>query len=92
MAGELIGDDAGHGEVGRGHGWTRRRVAVRVKVVDVTGVAWFVGDEEARRRSFGRRWLRPFPAAKEAGKRGGLVSEPRRFQIEEEERWRGHVL
>ena len=68
--GELTGDDAGHGEVGRGHGWTQRRVAVRVEVVDVTGAAWFVRDEEARRRSFGRRWLRPFPAAKEAGKRG----------------------
>ena len=60
--------------------------------MDVTGVAWFAGDEEARRRSFGRRWLQPFPAAKEAGKRGGLVSEPRQFQIEEEERQRGPVL
>ena len=62
-----------------------------MEVVDVTGAAWFVGDEEARRRSFGRQWLWPFPAAKEAGKRGGLVSQTRQFQIEEEERRRGPV-
>ena len=69
-AGELTGVDAGHGEVGRGYGWTQRRVAVRVEVVAVAGVAWFAGDEVTRRRCFGRRWFQPFPAAKKAGRKG----------------------
>ena len=91
MAGELTGDDAGHSEVGRGHGWTQRRVAVRVEVVDVTGVAWLAGDEVSRRRGFGRRRLRPFPAAKEAGKKGEMVRGARGFQIEAEEERGRHV-
>ena len=91
MAGELTGDDAGHGEVGRGHsevgrghGWAQRCVAVRVEVELVTGAAWFAGDEVTRRRCFGRRWFRPFPAAKRAGKRGERVSDAVRFQIKRE--------
>ena len=80
--GELTGDDAGHGEVGRGHSSTQRRVAILVVVVAVAGVAWFAGDEVMRRRCFGRRWLRPFPAVKRVGKRGGRVSDAARFQIE----------
>ena len=83
--GELTSVDAGHGEVGRGYGWTQRRVAVWVEVVDVTGVSWLAGDEVSRRRSFGRRRLRPFPAAKEAGKKGEMVRGARGFQIEAEE-------
>ena len=90
-AGELTGVDAGHGEVGRGHDWTQRRVVVRVEVVAVAGVSWFAGDEVTRRRSFGRRWFQLFPAAKEAAEREEMISEPRRFQIEEEERRRGPI-
>ena len=83
--GELTGDDVGHGEVGRGYGWTQRRVAVRLEVVDVTGVAWLAGDEVSRRRGFGRRRLRPFPAAKEAGKKGEMVRGAWGIQTEAEE-------
>ena len=81
----LTGDDAGHGEVGRGHGWAQRHVAVQVVVVAVTGVAWFADDEEARRRSFGRWCLRPFPAATERGNKGERIRGLQGFQIEAEE-------
>ena len=70
MDGELTGDDAGHSEVGRGHGWTQRRVSLRVVAVAVAEVAWFIGDEEARWRSFGWRRSWPFPVAIEMGNRG----------------------
>ena len=82
MAGELTSDDAWHGKIERGHGWTQRRVAVQVEVELVIGVAWFTGDEVTRRRCFGRRWFRPFPAAKGVGKRGEMVNDAVRFQIE----------
>ena len=62
--------------------WTRGGVAVRVVVEMVAGAAWFAGDEVTRRRCFGRRWFRPFPAAKRVGKRGERVSVAARFQIE----------
>ena len=83
--GELIGDDVGHGEVGRGYGWTQRRVAVWVEVVDVTGVSWLAGDEVSRRRSFGRRRFQPFPAATERGNKGERIRGLQGFQIEAEE-------
>ena len=47
----------------------------------VTRAARFTGDEVTRRRCFGRRWFRPFPAAKRVGKRGERVSVAVRFQI-----------
>ena len=50
----------------------------------VAGAAWFAGDEVTRRRCFGRRWFRPFPAAKRVGKERGRVSDAARFQIERE--------
>ena len=68
--GELTGDNAGHSEVGRGHGWAQSRVTVRVEVVAVVGVAWFAGNEEARRRSVGWWSFRSTPAANEAGREG----------------------
>ena len=83
--GELTGDDAGHGEVGRGHGWAQRRVAVRVVVVAVAGVAWFTGDKVTQRRSLGRRWFRPFPASTERGNKGERIRGLQGFQIEAEE-------
>ena len=87
--GELTSVDARHGEVGRGYGWTQRRVAIRVEVVAVTGVAWFAGDEVLQRRSFGWWSFRSTPAANEAGERGEMISGRRRFQIgAEEERGR----
>ena len=57
----------------------------------VAGVAWFAGDEVTRWTCFGRRWFRPFPAAKRAGKRGERVSDAAQFQIERERGWRRHV-
>ena len=84
-AGELTGDDAGHDEVGRGHGWAQRCVAVRVEVVDVTGVALFAGDKVSPRRSFGRRWFRLFPAATERGNKGEMIRGLQGFLIEAEE-------
>ena len=87
----LTGDDEGHGELRRVRGWLQE-TAARRWVVDLAGEgAWFASDEELQRRSFGWRWLWPFPAAKGAGERGETVSERRRFQIEEEERRRGPV-
>ena len=57
--------------------------------MDVAGVAWFAGDEEARRRCVGRWSFRSTPAANEAGERGEMISGRRRFQIgAEEERGR----
>ena len=50
----------------------------------VAGVAWFAGDEISRRRSFGHRLFRPFPAAKEAGKKGEMIRGAWGFQIERE--------
>ena len=50
----------------------------------VAGAAWFAGDEVTRRSCFGRRWFRPFPAAKEWGKRGEGVSGAAWFQIKRE--------
>ena len=50
----------------------------------VAGAAWFAGDEVSRRRCFGRRWFRPFLAAKEWGKRGEGVSGAAWFEIERE--------
>ena len=54
----------------------------------VAGVAWFAGDEVTRRRSIGHRQVRPFPAAKEAGKKGEMIRGARGFQIERELGWR----
>ena len=54
-------------------------------VETVAGVACFAGDEVPRRRCFGRRWFRPFPAAKEAGKKGEMIRGARGFQIKAEE-------
>ena len=82
VGGELTDEDAGHGEVGRGHGWTQRRVDVLVEVELVIGVAWFTGDEVTRRRCYGRRWFRPFPAATERGNKGKRIRELQGFQIE----------
>ena len=48
----------------------------------LTEAPWFAGDDVTRRRCFGRRWFRPFPAAKGVGKRGEMVSDAVRFQIE----------
>ena len=62
-----------------------------MEVVAVTGVAWFAGDEVSRRRSFGHRRFWPFLAAKEAGEKGEMISEPGGFQIKEEERCRGPI-
>ena len=53
-----------------------------MEVVAVAGVAWFAGDEEARRRSSGWRRFRPFPAAIERGNMGKRISGVRGFQIE----------
>ena len=53
-------------------------------VETVAGVACFAGDEVPRRRCFGRRWFRPFPAAKRGGKRGENISEARGVQFERE--------
>ena len=51
----LTGNDAGHGELRRVRGWLQG-AAARWWVVDLAGGgAWFAGDEELRRRSFGRR-------------------------------------
>ena len=50
----------------------------------VAGVAWFTGDEVMRRRSFGRRQFRPFPATKEAGEKGEMMRGAWGFQIERE--------
>ena len=63
--------------------WTRGDVAIRVVVEVVAGAAWFAGDEVTRRRCFGSRWFRPFPAAKRVGKRGERVSVAARFQMRE---------
>ena len=84
-AGKLTGVDVGNGKVGRGYEWTQHRVAVRVEVVAVVGVAWFAGDEVSRRRSFGCRRFRPTPAANKAGERGEMISVMQGFQIEAEE-------
>ena len=90
--GGLTGIDAGHDEVGRGYGWTQRRVTVRVEVVVVTGVAWFTGDEVSRWRSFGCHRFRPFPAAKEAGEKGEMIRGAWGFQIERKQGPRRPVL
>ena len=56
--------------------------------MDVAGVAWFAGDEEARRRSV-RQWLFwSTPAANEGEKEGEGVRGSLRFQIERKERRR----
>ena len=60
-------------------------------VETVAGVACFAGDEVPRRRCFGRRWLRPFPAAKRGGKRGESISEARGVQFEREKERRRPV-
>ena len=57
-------------------------------VVDVAGVAWFAGDEEARRRCVGRWLFRSTPAANEGEKEGEGVRGSLRFQIERKERRR----
>ena len=69
-----------------GQGWTQCRVAVQVEVVAFAGVAWFAGDEEAQRKSFGWRRFRPFPIATERGNRGEKISLLHRFHIERKER------
>ena len=79
--GELTSNATGHGRSSGWHRWTQGDVAVRVVVEVVAGAAWFAGDEVTRRRCFGRRWFRPFPAAKRVGKRGERVSDAARFQI-----------
>ena len=59
--------------------------------MDIARVAWFVGNEEARRRCV-RRWLfRSTPAANEGEKEGEGVRGSLRFQIERKERW-GRLL
>ena len=69
----LTGDDAGHDELRRVRGWLQE-TAARWWVVGLAGGgAWFAGDEVLWRRSFGWWSFRPFPAAKEAGKKGGMI-------------------
>ena len=51
----LTGDDAGHGELWRVRGWLQGAAARRWVVDLAGGGAWFAGDEELRRRSFGRQ-------------------------------------
>ena len=51
----------------------------------VAGVAWFAGDEVTRRRGFGRRRFRPFPAATERGNKGERIRGLQGFQIERKE-------
>ena len=53
--------------------------------MDVTGVAWFAGDEVLRRRSFGCLGFRLTPTANVAGERGEMISGMQGFQIEAEE-------
>jgi len=89
--GELAGGDTGHGKGRGGYRWTQERVAVLVVVETVAGVACFAGDEVPRRRCFGRRWFRPFPAAKRGGKRGESISEARGVQFEREKERRRPV-
>ena len=79
---ELAGGDTEHEEVRGWYHWTRGGVVVRVVVETVAGAAWFTDDEVTRRRCFGGRWIRLFPAAKRVGKRGERVSVAARFQIE----------
>ena len=51
----LTGDDAGHDELRRVRGWLQGAAARRWVVDLAGGGAWFAGDEELRRRSFGRQ-------------------------------------
>ena len=90
-ADELTGDATGHDRSSGWHRWTQGDVAVRVVVEVVARAAWFAGDEVTWWRCFGRRWFRPFPAAKEWGKRGEGVSGAAWFQIEREQGWRRPV-
>ena len=59
--------------------------------MEVAGVAWFAGDEEARRRCVGRWLFWSTPAANEGEKEGERVRGSLWFQIERKER-RGRLL
>ena len=82
--GKLTGGDIGHRRMRGWYRWTQGDVGIRVVVEMVAEAAWFTGNEVTRRRCFGRRWFRPFPAAKRVGKGGERVSDVARFQIERE--------